>query len=163
MIVVADASPVTALLHLKRLHLLTDLYNSIIIPKAVSEELVSLRSFGYDISFLQMHDKFQILSTADIKYQNQLLEMLDAGEAEAIALAKELKADWLLIDEKLGKKIAASENIPCKGVVGVLLEAKEKGFIPEIKPLLDILLTDLGFRLSPAIIKIALDKSGELP
>jgi uncharacterized protein len=161
MIVVADASPLTALLHLNHLAILIDLYKKIIIPASVANELQSLEAFGYDISFLKMADVFPVITSTDIAFQQKLMEHLDAGESEAIALAKELDADWLLIDEKLGKRIAAAESIPCKGVVGVLLEAKAMGLIPAVKPLLNTLLVDLEFRLADNIIKLALQKAGE--
>jgi len=79
-----------------------------------------LTSFGYDISFLEDHDKYIIRQATDTRFIQTLSEYLDAGEAEAIALAKELNADLLLIDEKLGKQFAEAEHIACKGAVGIL-------------------------------------------
>ena len=117
--------------------------------------------FGYDISFLQNNNAYLVRSAANKQLIAQLSEHLDAGEAEAIALAKEIKADLLLIDEKIGRLLAEKESIACKGVVGVLIEAKLKGYIPAIKPLLNTLLTDLKFRLSPAVYALALQKAGE--
>ena len=86
---------------------------------------------------------------------------LDLGEAEAIACAREMKAELLLIDEKLGKEFALAENIHCKGVVGVLIDAKKQGLIQYLKPLLDDLIQNLKFRLSDKIYKLALQKAGE--
>lgn len=51
MIVIADTSPVTALLHIKQLHLLNTLYGQIFIPSSVAAELDASISFGYDVSF----------------------------------------------------------------------------------------------------------------
>jgi len=67
----------------------------------------------------------------------------------------------LLIDEKLGKELAEGKKIVCKGVVGVLIEAKLKGLVKEIKPLLDELISGLKFRLSGKIVALALQKAGE--
>ncbi len=72
-----------------------------------------------------------------------------------------MNADLLLIDEKIGKQFAEAENIPCKGVVGILIEAKKKGLLPLIKPLLDDLIINLKFRLSDKIYQLALKKAGE--
>ena len=57
--------------------------------------------------------------------------MLTSFGYDTIALAKELNADLLFIDEKLGKQFAEAEHIACKGVVGILIEAKIKGLQPQ--------------------------------
>ncbi len=62
---------------------------------------------------------------------------LDAGESEAIALAIQTGADLLLMDERLGREIAALFNLRMMGVIGVLIEAKRNGLIREIKTSLD--------------------------
>jgi len=85
---------------------------------------------------------------------------LDAGEAEAIALAIEVNAELLLMDDKIGRRIAQFLNVPCIGTVGVLLEAKAKGLVPAIKPILDAL-RNLGFYLSDELYKRILEDAGE--
>jgi uncharacterized protein len=127
----------TALIHLQELDLLRKLYQKVYMPEAVAEELKSLIKFGYDISFLQQRG------------------------SRSNCISKELNADLLLIDEKLGKEYAEVENIICKGAVGILIEAKQKGFIQALKPLPDDLLINLKFRLSEKIYKLALSKAGE--
>lgn len=163
MIVIADSSPITALLHLKQVSLLERLYSRVYIPFTVAAELQTLVPFGYDISFLEYTNTYIIRKATDVLFMRALHTYLDAGEAEAIALARELKADLLLIDEKLGKQFAEAEHIACKGVVGVLIEAKQKGLIPLLKPLLDDLMVNLKFRLSATIYKLALQKANEYP
>lgn len=96
MIVIADTSPVTALLHIKQLHLLNTLYGQIFIPSSVAAELDALISFGYDVSFLKQEDKYIIRKAKGVQLLKDLSENLDPGEAEAIALAIELKAGLLL-------------------------------------------------------------------
>lgn len=161
MIVVADTSPITALLHLQNIHLLESLYGPVFIPVSVANELNSLIAYGFDISFLEDKEKYIIRQAADTSFIKMLSVHIDAGEAEAIALAKELNADLLLIDEKLGKQYAEVEHITCKGVVGILIAAKNQGLLPMVKPLLDDLIQNLKFRLSDKIYKLALQKAGE--
>ena len=161
MIVVADTSPITALLHLKLIHLLGLLYGPVFIPVSVAKELDSLTSFGFDLSFLGDKATYIIRQAADTGFIKMLTIHVDAGEAEAVALAKELNADLLLIDEKFGKQYAEAENITCKGVVGILIAAKNQGLLPSIKPLLDDLIEHLKFRLSDKIYQLALQKAGE--
>ena len=161
MVVVADTSPLTALLHLRHIHLLSALYGRVYIPTAVAAELETLPAFGYEISFMNDTKTFIVQSATDTAFVQQLSRELDAGEAEAIALAAELHADLLLIDERLGKEVAQAAGIACKGVVGLLIDAKEKGLIPLVKPLLDDLIQNLKFRLSDYIYRLALQRAGE--
>lgn len=161
MIVVADTSPITALLHLKQIHLLEMLYGQVFIPVTVAAEIDTLIAFGFDISFLLEKEKYIIRQPSNKILIQTLTRYIDAGEAEAIALAKELNADLLLIDEKLGKQFAEAEHIACKGVVGILIAAKKEGLLPLIKPLLDDLISNLKFRLSDKIYNLALQKVGE--
>lgn len=162
MVVVADTSPLTALLHLNKLHLIPMLYGKVYIPVTVAEELNTLVQFGYSISFLEERQTYIIQKATDELLVKSLCEYLDEGEAEAIALAKELHADLLLIDEKLGKQFAEAEAISCKGVVGILIEAKHQGLIQFVKPLLNDLIHHLKFRLSEKVYTAALQKAGEL-
>jgi len=69
-----------------------------------------------------------------VPVQNQILVeslkvMLDEGEAEATALAAELGADLLLIDERRGRKMRQRLSVKVLGLVGLLIEAKRKGFL----------------------------------
>lgn len=82
---------------------------------------------------------------------NKLVERygnhLDKGEAEAIALAKEKNADYLLIDEKIGRQIARDNHLKIIGTVGILLEAKRQGLIDSVKNKMDDL-RKIGFWIS---------------
>jgi predicted nucleic acid-binding protein len=106
-----------------------------------------LTGFGFDVSFLGEKAAYIIREAADTGFIKMLTIHVDAGEAETIALAKELNDNLLLIDEKLGKQYADAENITCKGVVGILIAAKNQGLLPSLKPLLDDLIEHLTFRL----------------
>jgi len=88
-------------------------------------------------------------------------EVVDAGEAEAIQLAKELRADRILIDDFKGRQLAAREGLKVIGVLGVLLLAKDKGLIKTLRPLIDRLKQDANVYLSDEIINAALKACGE--
>ena len=85
---------------------------------------------------------------------------IDAGEAEVLALAVEHDARLILLDEKKGRRKAKEIGLTVKGIVGVLLEAKEKALIDVIKPFL-IQLRDNGIHLSDSLINNALQDAGE--
>ncbi|WP_446009346.1 DUF3368 domain-containing protein [Candidatus Electrothrix sp.] len=87
---------------------------------------------------------------------------LDQGESETIALAVELRADLVLLDEKEGRNVAAHFGLRPVGIIGVLLEAKKKGLTTELRPHLDALRNEAGFYLSDRLYLHALALAGEI-
>ncbi|MEL6194446.1 MAG: DUF3368 domain-containing protein, partial [Bacteroidota bacterium] len=75
---------------------------------------------------------------------SQLLQEIDLGESEAIVLVEELEAHLLIIDERLGTRIAKNRGILTIGLLGILVKAKVDGHLKEIRPLLDQL-QSIGF------------------
>jgi hypothetical protein len=90
-----------------------------------------------------------------------LRQDLDAGEAEAIALALEVEAELLSMDERLGRESAHHFGLHYIGLIGVLIEAKHKGLISAVKPYLDALRDRAGFRLATALDERVLRDQGE--
>ncbi len=132
--VVSNTTPIISLSSIGRLSLLTDLFNKVYIPQAVYNEIKYKKSHGY-----QEIDNpcFEIMTIQGNAYLGFLLNELDRGEAEAIFLAKEMAADMLIIDERIGYKIAQSQQLYCIGTLTVLEVAKQKQLIKKVKPLLD--------------------------
>jgi len=91
----------------------------------------------------------------------RFLQTLDLGEAEALALALELQADGVLVDEKLGRRIAKRNGIATVGTLGVLLRAKAEGHVPAVRPLLERLIQEISFRVSPRVQADVLQRAGE--
>ena len=85
---------------------------------------------------------------------------LDRGEA-AIALALELTADLILLDERDGRSAAERAGLHVTGVLGVLLRAKEEGQIPLVKPEMNALRVRARFFLSPRLEQNILEIAGE--
>ncbi len=85
--------------------------------------------------------------------------MIDDGEAASIILAVEEDAGLIILDDKDARKIAEKLGLKVMGTAGILLLAKKKGIIEEIKPILEEM---SGFYLSDSIIKIVLREAGEL-
>jgi predicted nucleic acid-binding protein len=109
----------------------------------------------------QAFDWITIQTVGDSVLLRALDGELDRGEAEAIALAVDLRADLLLVDERLARKVALRMGLSVVGVLGVLLEAKSKGLLPEVRPVLSDLLTRAGFRIGPEPYALVLRTAGE--
>ena len=87
--------------------------------------------------------------------------MINDGEAASIILAVEEDTGLIILDDKDARKIAEKLGLKVMGTAGILLLAKKKGIIEEIKPILEEMRTS-GFYLSDSIIKIVLREAGEL-
>ena len=162
MIVISDTSPISSLFLTNQVDLLPKIFGRVIIPQEVFSELLILETdFGHDLSALKTASWLEVLQVKDLRAVNRLKEMLDDGESEAIILAKELQADYLLIDEHEGRQIAASEGLQIIGVLGVLIQAKANGFIPLVKPVIDDLQNIAKFRISEKLYGLVLAQVGE--
>ena len=85
---------------------------------------------------------------------------MDIGESEAIILATELGADLIIIDEKLGRYHAKHADLKVTGTIGILIKAKNKGIIKDLKPLL-YELTEKEVWISDKLINNILKQAGE--
>ncbi|MCA1624140.1 MAG: DUF3368 domain-containing protein [Acidobacteria bacterium] len=154
MIVVSDTSPISNLLQIDEADLLCRLFHKIIIPAEVFAEICKIESHK---EFLTKQDWIETATLSDTHLRNILAKDLDSGEAEAIALAVELKADYLLMDETKGRRFAENYGIKVTGILGVLIKAKEEGLIVEVKSYLLRLVNDAGFWLNPKVIEKILE------
>ena len=148
MIVISDTSCLSALFRIGEFQILEKIFHEIIIPQKVYDELLVLRKFSYDVSEIQNAVWLKIENPSNSSLLQDLLKNLDEGEAYAIALAIERKADLLIIDEIKGRLAAQKLNLNIIGVAGILLRAKAIGIISEVKPLLDNMVQNAGFRMS---------------
>jgi predicted nucleic acid-binding protein len=98
---------------------------------------------------------------SDANLVSLLMVELHPGESEAIALALELKADRLLIDERDGRNMARQLGLPLTGALGVLLRAKRDGQVKTLKPEIAALKTKARFFISPTLEASLLAKAGE--
>jgi hypothetical protein len=143
MIVVSDTSIVTSLIQIGHLALLQKLHGKVLIPRAVHQELV--RSHTVLPEFLEVREILDRGMVARLEAE------LDLGEAEAIVLAKESRADLLLIDEKLGRRVAVREGIRISGLLALLVVAKRRGLISSVRETAGQLESRAGFRVSDAV------------
>lgn len=157
MVVVADASPLIYLSRVGVLDLLAVLFGEVVVPRAVWAEVVDRRPSAPGLDALTHAQWIRVVDTelgvADFG--------LDAGETAAIHLALTLRAELLLIDERLGRRVAAARGIAVRGTLGVLVQARRTGALTTLRPVLERLVAE-GFRISPALLREALGAVGEL-
>jgi len=122
MIVVADTSPINYLILIEEIDVLTKMYGTVAIPRAVRDEL--LRQSAPEMVRAWMN---QLPSWLEVRTPmnapDASLGKLDPGEHDAILLAGELRADQLIVDDRQGRREAEKRGIPVMGTLGVLQEA----------------------------------------
>ncbi len=153
MIVVGDSSVLIALERIGAQALLPHLYGEVHVPDAVWREVFLPEATAAPI---------WLIRHAAPTRPNPLgwAERLDAGETEAILLAREIPADLFLMDEAAGRRVARRLGLRATGVIGVLIEAKRRGEISSVSALLQRL-RDVGFFLSAELEASALRDAGE--
>jgi predicted nucleic acid-binding protein len=160
--IISNTSPLIALSAIGDVDLLPQILASVLIPKAVEREIKA----GTEPWHVKVAVEQAILAgwmtvvaaraNANLSF---LQERLGAGEAEAIALAVEQDLP-VLIDDRLGRKMAADLNLVVTGTLGVLAKAKLKGLIGELAPRIQRL-RGAGIHYSNALIERILHEMGE--
>jgi uncharacterized protein len=163
MVVVSDTSPICNLALIGRLELIRSQFGEVSIPPAVERELDRLaqREAVHAIQLALAQGWITTKQLHSDKLARILMATLDAGEAEAIALAVEERADWVLLDERDGRSAAERAGLRVTGVLGVLLRAKHAGQIESVRQEIIALRERAGFFLSAALEFRVLQSAGE--
>ena len=159
--VVSNSSPLVALARIGQLSLLRELYTEIHIPEAVWREVV-IEGRGYPgAAMVQQADWIKRMQVSDLSLVGQLKQNLGSGESEAIVLATEISADLVILDERLARQSALNLALRVIGVLGLLLEAKLRGLLPAVKPILQDLQNLAKFYISPSLLFDVLKRAVE--
>lgn len=140
---VVDSACLIGLERVGRLDILAHSFDSVFIPPAVRNEL------GRDIDWLIVRP------VQNVGVLSALRTQIAEGESETIALAMELGDVLAVLDDKKARRIAQQVGLKLIGTVGLLLRAKRRGIITEVKPVLDAL-EAVDFRISAALYAEAL-------
>ncbi len=156
--IVCDTSPLICLAALDKIELLDIFYPEWCVPEAVfHESTVDQMPFSSKLR-TTLQDHLKIASGRD---KVSLYEIyVDRGEAEVIALAEEVNAELILMDDKKGRRFAELKGFKVLGTVGLLIKAKQRGVLDELKPSLDRLMSS-GIRISNQLFMEALKLAGE--
>ncbi len=159
--VVADTGPLIVFARLERLILLRDVCGEVWLPKSVEREAVNdprRPGAAAIIASINAGTLFRASPNID-DVDAPHFPTLGAGESAAIRLAMQMKCP-LVMDEKRGRAIATIQRIPVIGTLGVLLSAKQSGYLVQIKPILTQMI-QLNYFVSPSLYSAALKASGE--
>jgi len=149
---IINATPLIALALIDHLHLLNEIFDEVIIPETVYDEVVQQGAGKPGAEKVASMDwaiaRPEIQPGIDLQ-----LFGLDAGETEVLLLARQMQPDWVIIDERLARRIALAMGLPLKGTMGLLLSAVQAGLLDKETAILDVYrLLHLGIRISPALI-----------
>jgi predicted nucleic acid-binding protein len=163
-LVISDASTLIHLTNIGRLGLLKQFFGQVVVPPAVWAEVVDRGAGRLGAAEVQKSGTLGWLTVrppADHEFVRALCRDLDDGEAEAIALAVETKADLILIDEADARRVADMYGLRKTGTIGVLLKAKGEKIIELLKPELDKLVNQSGFWIDSGLYEQVLEAVGE--
>jgi len=151
---VSNTSPILNLAIVDQLDLLRQQFGQIQIPPAVINELKidEDRPGSQAIQAAITSAWIQVQPVSNQSLVQLLRQSLDSGEAEAIALALELPAEWILLDERDGRKVAKSFGLQVTGILGILLRARESGMLSSLQPVIEDLTQKAGFRTAPELL-----------
>lgn len=156
MIVVADSSPLNYLILIAQVQILPRLFHRVAVPLAVQEELRRTGAPHAVSDWIENPPEWLEVHRLPPGFESHLAH-LDPGEQQAIALARRIRAEHILIDDLKGRMAAEETGLSVVGTIGILQRAGRKG-------LLDFqsafrALAETNFRMSPALRQALKEKS----
>lgn len=156
---ISDSTPLIALARIGELEVVRHVFEEILVPEAVHEEIVEARGGAPGAEDVAAADWVHRTRVAPRRVA-PLLRLMDRGEAEAIALARVETGSLLLTDDRKARRTAKELGIQVQGTLGILARAKGQGLVPSIRPLTQRLQSS-GWRISESILAEFLRRSGE--
>lgn len=157
--VIANTSPLQYLFQLDLLDFLPHLYGEILVPERVLWELHNGVDRGVHLPDLRSIAWIRICRVQGVAIL-PLVAGLGMGEREVLALALELEAPLVILDDALARRFAQRLDLPLTGTLGLLLKAKQQGRIDRVRPCLDRL-EALRFRLDASTRASVLELANE--
>ena len=151
MALISNTGPLLSFARARRLPLLREVVDTLLIPDAVYDEIVTQGTGRAGASEVQHAGWITRVAVSDLEFVTALPPALHAGEREAIALARECDG-VVLIGEQTARRAAEQHGIAYIGSLRVLEEAKRRGLIPVVKPVLDELIA-AGMYLSESLYR----------
>jgi predicted nucleic acid-binding protein len=157
--VIVNTSPLLYLHQVGCLELLQCLYSQILTPPAVIEELAIGKNQGIDVPNIQEIEWILITPVKSVSLIPAIID-LGQGEAEVLALGLENQGSLLIFDDQLARRIANLYCLKYSGTLGVLVKAKQQGYLSSIAPVV-AKLRDQGMWLTDKVVNDVLRLAGE--
>lgn len=148
---VSDSGPILSFARAHRLDVLNAVAIELLVPEAVYDDIVTVGRGKPGAAEIAQADWITRTPLEDLSSADRFSSRLHAGERQAIALAGELQL-MLLVDEREARKAARSAGIPFLGSLRLLHEAKRRGVILEIRPVVQELL-DAGMYVGDSVLR----------
>jgi predicted nucleic acid-binding protein len=152
-LVVSDSGPIHYLVLCGAIEIVPKLYGQLVIPAAVAQELTHVRTPPGVRHWIQT---LPYWATIQSPKQTDPAIHLGLGEREAIALALELKAAQLLIDDRAARRIAIQRGLLIAGTVGVMEQAAASRLLNLSEAIQKLLNTN--FRINPDVVREVLNR-----
>lgn len=163
--VICNTSPIIGLVSINRLSLLWQLFDEVVIPQAVYQELCAdTKKHSSEIQEIEEcinQGKISVCQIENSQIVKAMYGKLHYGELEVIVGAKEQNLTLAIIDEIAARKMASEFLVDTIGIMGILLLAKKKGIIKEIRSDMESLRMN-GYRISDKLFEQTLRKAGEI-
>jgi predicted nucleic acid-binding protein len=155
--VVSNNTPLVGLFNLRRLDILTGVYESVAIPRAVEAEFLAIDRADRTAAL-------RASGVATVRVRDSRLPRgyvgLDHGEAEVLALGYELNSPLLVLDDRKARGFALRLGFKVTGTAGLLVAAKKRGLVDAVGPLFSELQRS-GLYLAPEVVRQAIELAGE--
>ncbi len=162
--VISNSTPIIELTLLGKLELLNELFEKVYVTRQVYEEIVTgekKNTGAMELKECIENGNIIMYNIVNNKFVDLMYGRLHKGELSVIVAAKELKTNYVLMDDASGRKMADEINLVPIGTVGILKLAKNKGYIPKIKPLIDKMIEN-NFRISLKLYNEILKDTNEV-
>lgn len=159
--VISNSSPLMNLAIIGQLDLIKTLFGRILVPQEVWHELTVSGKGKPGSDEIQQAEWIERQEIGNNTLYPLLRKDLDDGEAAAIALAIEKRADLILLDETDARNVADLYSLPKTGIIGIVTRAKNYHLIQEVTPLFDALKTRANFWIQPRLYETILKQMGE--
>lgn len=157
--VIVNTSPLLYLHQVGQLQLLQQVYGKITVPTAVRQELEVGKEQGVDVPEINSIAWIEIRPVTSTVLVPAVID-LGQGEAEVLALGLEIPDSLLIFDDKLARRIADLYKLKYTGTLGILVKAKQVGYLPAVAPIIAMLQSQ-GMWLNDKIVNDILRLCGE--